>query len=161
MSTVSQSRKRSRNPYEVSPSRATKPAGGTKQAVSDFDERHVFFASFLASPFAGAILIARNYQRRGDHQSANASLFLGLTASVVIMSVSMALGDRLPSIAGIWIALGYGMIMQKVAIKLFGRLEEKGNRKPNGNWKALGAAAASLCILVPGLIVVSAMLNLQ
>ncbi|TWT98741.1 hypothetical protein [Neorhodopirellula pilleata] len=160
MSTVSQPRNRSTNPYQVSSSLPGKADSGTKQAVADFDERHVFFASFLASPFAGAMLIARNYQRRGDSKSATTALLFGLTASVAFTSVSMMVGDRLPPVSGIWIALGYGMIMQQVAIKLFGKLEEKGNRKPNGNWKALGAAAASLMILIPGMIVVSAVMNL-
>ncbi|MEM9367391.1 MAG: hypothetical protein AAGD07_15480 [Planctomycetota bacterium] len=142
------------NPFQAPSIASPGVQAKTSQLPPLFTDRHIYLASFLGTPLAGSLLMARNHQRCQDSQSAAITVVGGLVATAAIIAVTMMFGELLPPTSGIFIGIGYGMVMQSIAKRVFGKRLEIAPAVSHGNWKAAGVAGLCLLGIVAMLAVV-------
>ena len=145
------------NPFQAPAIASPRVRTKTSQLPPLFSDRHIYLASFLGTPLAGSLLMARNHQRCRDVPSAVITVAGGAVATVAIIAATMMFGEMLPPTSGIFIGIGYGMVMQSIAKRVFGKRLEAAPAVSHGNWKAAGVAG--LC-LVGIVAVLAAMLSI-
>ncbi|MEI6809926.1 MAG: hypothetical protein WCN95_14505 [bacterium] len=61
-----------------------------------FSSGQVVFATFLGSPFAGAILMAKNYRALGYPRAAKETLLVGVMGTMFVLVATLNMPERAP-----------------------------------------------------------------
>ncbi|MBX3024097.1 hypothetical protein KF840_04220 [bacterium] len=122
--------------------------GSAPLAGALYSPRQVVSATMLASPLAGAWLLAANFQRLGDRPARTRSLTWGILGTIAVFVIAWFLPDRFPRLL---LPLIYGVIMHLAANRLQGpafaaHLAAGGRR--HSSWRVLGIGLLVLGILL-------------
>jgi len=120
-------------------------------AVLFYSANAIQLATFLGGPLIGGYLIRENYRTLGDEQKGKQALLWGIVATILVFGVLLALpstiSDRIPNY--VLPALFAGVIRWIVEVKQGAVLREhkEQNRKFYSNWRAVGLALISACMI--------------
>jgi hypothetical protein len=111
-------------------------------------------ASILGSHFAGAIVMAINYQRMGQRANAWRAVLIGLVTLVGLLAAAMLLPDSLarvmrPAAVGIVVAMLY--VAKHLQGSQYERFLAAGGKKASG-WAAAGIGLACLAVILGSLL---------
>lgn len=134
------------DPYAPPAAFGPPPAPGP--AFTLHTPNHVALATFLGSPFAGALVLANNYRKLGRGGAAALTLAVGLVGTAALLGLAFALPAHSPAAAVPMVAVaamyGLGRWLQGDALL---RHRAAGGREASG-WVAAGFGAASMVVVL-------------
>ena len=139
------------NPYAPPNADVPPVVAGTGEPL--YSEQQVGIATFLGSPIAGFILLARNYARLGQSEQVGKMIGMGLGATVVTFGIAFVLPEDFP---GAPLGLIYTFGMYKLAEMWQGTelAQHFSQGRPKAsNWSAVGIGL--LCLLAVVALIVA------
>ena len=132
------------NPYEAPVSESLQ--GTAQETPNLYSPGQVAWASFLASPIAGSVLMALNYSRVGNGKASKITLLVGGLATVLVFVVALFVPDNFPNmlLPAIYV-LGMFFTSTRLQGEAFKRDLPRGHRGAS-TWAATGIAI--LCMVV-------------
>jgi len=127
------------------------PGGGSGPAsphVALFTPGHVMLATFLGTPLGGAAVLALNERRLGRSSAVTTTLFVGVVATALLLTLSFLLPDDLPvgQFLGLGVLLATGQIARHRQGALVNAHLAAGGKKASG-WAAAGIGLAILLVV--------------
>lgn len=127
---------------------------GVPLAASLYTPNHVALATFLGTPFGGAVLMALNEVRRSRRTQAVYVVLGGLAGTGVLFAIGYLLPDGFPSFPiGIGSLLAMGAIARSQQGALVHRHLAAGGKRGSG-WLAAGIGILALIAVLVPLVVV-------
>lgn len=109
------------------------PPSVTPEIVPDgrlYSDWQVATATWLGSPAAGCLLLARNYEVLEKNRAARLALAAGVAGTAILFAIVYALPETFPGVRGIPIGIGFGMY--QIAKQLQGTAVEEHLRAGGG-----------------------------
>lgn len=116
----------------------------------------VTLATFLGSPIAGCLLLAKNYRNLGNHSGAWKSVAAGIGATVMVFVLAFLLPEKFPTFA---VPAAYTFGLQQAAKYLQGDLIEASGKKASWLFTIAIGLGSLIVVLAMFFVIVMLVIN--